>query len=372
MTEPLDGFQFDAQGLPIYPRDTLNSSPWLPERTILVVRAGSHAYGTSLPTSDRDYRGIAVSPKAYRDGFTKKFEQAEIKDPDVVIFELRKIFALMSDCNPNCLELVFVADEDVLLATEGGRLLREHRNEFLSKRAVHRFRGYAMAQLKRIRTHKKWLLEPPDHQPTREEFGLPQRTLIPADQLAAAAAEVKKVVDGWEVDYMGMSDSEIVYVQEQLHRHLTDIHVGKDEKCNIAARLLGYSTNFIELLEKERRYNAAQTNWVQYNEWKTNRNEKRSELEAKFGYDTKHAMHLVRLMRMCREILTTGEVLVKRPDAADLLAIRSGAWSYEKLIEWADFEDNDLQEVAKKSTLPRSPNMNRLDELCQEITRLMD
>src|ERR1039458_5020213 len=34
----------------------------------------------------------------------------------------------------------------------------------------------------------------------------------------------------------------------------------------------------------------------QYNGWKAQRNPKRAELEAKFGYDTKHAMHLVRLM----------------------------------------------------------------------------
>ncbi|AEZ66297.1 hypothetical protein phiTE_131 [Pectobacterium phage phiTE] len=37
-----------------------------------------------------------------------------------------------------------------------------------------------------------------------------------------------------------------------------------------------------------------------------NRNAARHELEEKFGYDTKHAMHLVRLLRMSQEILETG------------------------------------------------------------------
>lgn len=368
MTEDL---QFDDQGLPVYPQVTLTNLSWLPARTILLVRAGSHAYGTSLPTSDLDYRGIAVAPRAYRDGFCKRFEQAEVKDPDLVVFSLPKIFALMADCNPNTIELLFVDEGDVLFCTSQGLLLRTHRAAFLSKRAVHRFRGYAMAQLKRIRTHKKWLLSPPDHQPSREEFGLPQRPLIPADQLAAAVAAVKKLVDSWEIDFTGLADSEVVYVQEQLHRHLADLHIGHDEKCNAAARLLGYDTNFIELLDRERHYSSAQTNWQQYQTWKAERNEKRSELEAKFGYDTKHAMHLVRLLRMCREILTTGEVLVKRPDAADLLAIRNGAWSYEQLLEWAEHEDQDLLEVAKQSPLPRSPDMNFLDTLCQTITRAM-
>jgi len=45
-------------------------------------------------------------------------------------------------------------------------------------------------------------------------------------------------------------------------------------------------------------------------------------LEAKFGFDTKHAMHLIRLLRMAREILETGVVHVKRPDAEELSAIR--------------------------------------------------
>jgi len=29
---------------------------WLPEMTIFLCNHGSHAYGTSLPTSDHDYR----------------------------------------------------------------------------------------------------------------------------------------------------------------------------------------------------------------------------------------------------------------------------------------------------------------------------
>jgi hypothetical protein len=38
---------------------------WLPARTIYLTRHGSHAYGTSLPTSDLDIRGIAIAPIHY-------------------------------------------------------------------------------------------------------------------------------------------------------------------------------------------------------------------------------------------------------------------------------------------------------------------
>ena len=78
-------------------------------------------------------------------------------------------------------------------------------------------------------------------------------------------------------------------------------------------------------------------------------------------------MHLVRLMRMCGEILAKGEVVVRRPDAEELLAIRHGAWSYETLMEWARQQDSELEAVYKTSPLPHSPDRNAIDALCVRI-----
>ena len=83
--------------------------------------------------------------------------------------------------------------------------------------------------------------------------------------------------------------------------------------------------------------------------------------------NSKHGMHLVRLLRMCREILTGQGVLVRRPDAEELNAIRDGAWTYEQLMEWAKREDKDLIEVARTSPLPSLPDRHALDALCQEL-----
>lgn len=344
---------------------------WLSRRTILYVVHGSRAYGTFRETSDYDYKGVTVPPRRYRDGFIHHFEQAEIKEPDAVIYGLQKFMALATDCNPNIIEVLWVEEKGRLICTPAGQLLVDNRANFLSQKAVYTFRGYAMAQLKRIRTHKKWLLDPPDHQPTRAEFNLPQRTLIPADQLEAAMAEVQKKLDGWEIDFGELLDSEVLHIQEQLHRYLAELDIGTDEKFQAAARLIGYDENFLVLLDRERHYAAAQRNWVQYQEWKATRNVARAALEAQHGYDTKHGMHLVRLLRMCREILTEGIVRVNRPDAAELKAIRDGAWDYERLIAWAEEQDSELLEVAKTSPLPKSPDRVALDQLCQEIVRSM-
>lgn len=296
---------------------------WLEDRTIYFARHGSHAYGTNIATSDEDFKGVCIPPKNYYIGFLDTFEQAESSKPDKVVYEIRKFFKLAADCNPSIIEVLFVDDKDVIKKDYAGRLLRLYREKFLSTKAKHTFSGYAHSQLKRIKTHRSWIMDPPKAPPKRSDFGLPEQNKVSKSDLGAF---------------------------ESLQRD----GVSLDE-------------NVMYLFYKERQYVNAQNTWNQYQNWLATRNEARAALERKFGYDTKHAMHLVRLMRMCREILETGEVIVKRPDAKDLLAIREGAWSYDRLVEWAEAEDADLEEVAKKSPLRKAPDRVWLNDLCMEI-----
>jgi hypothetical protein len=314
---------------------------------------------------------VAVPPREYFDGFLHSFEQAETKDPDLVIYDIRKFIKLAADANPSVMEVLWVDTSDRLICTPAGQRLIDNRDAFLSKKVLYTYRGYAQSQLKRIQTHRSWLLHPKEEKPTRKEFGLPEYTVIPGDQLAAALAAMQKKVDSWEIDFGDMSEASKIYVQEQLTAHLTEYQLGADDKYQVAGRLLGYEANFLEALSRERQYAAAFRGWQQYQEWKQNRNPKRAVLEAKYGFDAKFAMHLVRLLRECREILTEGTIHVRRPDAAELLAIRNGAWSYDYLMSWAAEQDAELWEMGKASSLPHSPDRVALDKLCQEIVQSM-
>lgn len=321
-------------------KDYRGNLEWLRFNTILLVKHGSHAYGLNTPTSDLDIKGIVIPPLEYYLGFIKRFEQAESKEPDLVIYDIRKFFELAANCNPNIIEVLWGDDEDILSITIEGIQLRSLRQQFLSKKAKYTFSGYAIAQLKRIKTHKKWLLNPPDHKPTRSEYSLPETTVLAPDQLGA----IKSVIgDDWT-----------------RKDRFIDI---ENEVCN------QFSSEIMQVYQKERSYHNALTEWHQYQNWITNRNKSRSELEAKYGYDTKHAMHLVRLMRMCREIITTGKVNVKRPDREELLAIRNGAWGYETLIEWAEKQDKENADLLDSSPLPNEPDRNKLSSLCESIIK---
>lgn len=345
---------------------------WLPERTIYLARHGSHAYGTSLPTSDEDFRGVAIPPPEYYLGVQNNFEQAEIKDPDLVVFELRKFVRLAAQCNPNVIEILFVDWDDVIQVTPLGKMLLDSRGLFITKRVRHTFAGYAASQLGRIRRHRRWLENPPKAPPSRADYGLPERTLIPADQLAAARAAVQKKVDSWSEDFLDeLEPGARIALTGRIADHLAELGVStRQELWPAAARAIGLHDNLIEVMTGERRYETVRKEWESFQTWQRERNPARAELEAKYGFDSKHAMHLVRLLRMCREILTTKEVHVRRPDAAELLEIRNGAWTYEQLIEWAEREDLELEKVSEQSTLPKGPDMHAIDRLCINLVQM--
>lgn len=127
------------------------------------------------------------------------------------------------------------------------------------------------------------------------------------------------------------------------------------------------SPNFIEVLNRVKRYKSAQAQWRQYGDWLQHRNPARSDLEARFGYDTKHGMHLVRLQRMALEILQTGIVNVFRPDREELLAIRDGAWSFDELeVQTTDLAAK-IHRAERVSQLPARPDEAALERLCTTL-----
>jgi predicted nucleotidyltransferase len=265
--------------------------PWLENRTIFLALSGSRAYNTHTPTSDFDLRGITIPTKEYFFGFLKKFEQAEQKgDPDVVIYDFRKYISLASQCNPNILELMYTDPSDWIICNRTMQKLIDHRSWFLSKKAKFTFLGYAYSQLNRIDLHRQYLLNPPSHHPTREEFGLAGTGLIPRDQMNAAEALIKHRMEDWELDLDDLLPDQVINVQTRIETMLTEIAAwSKTKSENIqwesAATLVGLDDNLISYLTKERRYHTKMREWKQYQDWKTNRNPARAEMEAKYGFD---------------------------------------------------------------------------------------
>jgi predicted nucleotidyltransferase len=95
--------------------------------------------------------------------------------------------------------------------------------------------------------------------------------------------------------------------------------------------------------------------------------EKRKNLVNKFGYDTKNAAHLIRLLRMGIEFLTDGELYVKREDASQLLEIKHGKWTLEQVQKESERLFANAEEAYIHSKLPTGVNQDMVSMLCVNI-----
>lgn len=99
--------------------------------------------------------------------------------------------------------------------------------------------------------------------------------------------------------------------------------------------------------------------------------EKRKRLVESVGYDCKNAAHLIRLLRMGKELLETGEMHVHRGDidAAEIIDIKTGNWAIEEVKEEADKLFEGIREAKENSPLPDHVNMDNVNKLCVEVVR---
>ncbi|WNO10846.1 DNA polymerase beta superfamily protein [Teredinibacter sp. KSP-S5-2] len=140
------------------------------------VIMGSIAYGVSNDNSDMDIYGFAIPPRdtvfphlqGYIHGFDQElkpfnqFQQHKIQDAsgnagkgreyDLTIYSIIKYFRLLADCNPNIIDTLFVPRRCVIYSTALGELIRENRHLFLHKGCWPTFKGYAYAQMHKMKT----------------------------------------------------------------------------------------------------------------------------------------------------------------------------------------------------------------------------
>ncbi len=337
----------------------------------LLVRhlAGSHAYGTNIATSDVDYRGIFCGdPVHVRTPFFNVGEATDTDEEDTKYFELTKYMKLALDCNPNVIETLWVHMDDIEYNTAAYMTLRDYRHELLSSKAAFTFSGYALSQLKRIKGHNKWINNPqPVESPKPFEF-------LTVVQYFGADKNLKVDLNDFRDGYRLIPYGNNIYGVHYSHEHryaektvqLWDDHGSLNDVFKDDREKYGQPVLLVKWNREE--YKVAKEKWDNYWTWKKNRNQSRGELEEQFGYDTKHAMHLVRLLRMGKEILSTGQVLVKRPDAAELLEIRDGAWSYDELVKYAESMDKEVREVLyKKTELRKKPDLKLAAKVLMEV-----
>jgi len=365
---------------------------WLKSNIVYLTKAGSQAYGLANDFSDLDVRGIYVPPRYVENNLFHKFEQVEnppcveemyghLRNPknpkfDSSVYSLRKFFVLAADTNPNIIELLWTNEEDHLVCGSLMKELISYRHKFLSSKAKFTFSGYAFAQAAKIERHRKWIVLGEVTEPKREDFGLPPVAARGVDEVFGY---IKSKVEEWNLNQFPLEEKDRADLKEtiwELVWTLCQKEVSWDNWPDAYAqgvihnlgKELSLKDEVVDLIHKERFYFKAVNNYKSWLRWKAERNPARRALEEKFGMDCKHASHLVRLMRMGHEIMTQGKVIVKRPDREELLSIKNGGWSYEQVMAYAKEMQVKLDEAYKVTTLPKSVDHAKLNELYHWLT----
>ena len=372
---------------------------WLTDYTVYLTVHGSQAYGLNHELSDLDIKGVCIPPRGVRDHLFQGFDQAE-NAPEInghqavlprinplnpkvesTVYSLRKFFKLAADVNPNVIELLYTSTSDHLKSSPVWEHIVQNRGMFLSSKAKFTFSGYAVAQLNKIKRHRKWLLSPIKEKPLRADYGLPETQPVAIETITR---EIRRLVEEWNFHQYRLDELERSELKERCWELVARLSTNKtvgwdnwpDEYWKVAiAKLqseLNLSDSLTAVISREHDYRKDVQAYESYSRWERERNPERKALEAKYQYDVKHGMHLVRLLRMGIEILETGSVIVKRPDADELIEVRRGLWSYERLLEYSANLEAQLDLVYSTTKLPRAVDQLALNGLYQYTLAVHD
>lgn len=318
--------------------DFLRTDPHLGNNIILLGLGGSHAYGTNIETSDLDVRGCAINSKI--EILTNvNFEQYCNETTDTTIYSLNKLIHLLSNCNPNTIELLGLKPEHYLYVSPIGQELLDNKDLFLSKRAIQSFGGYAYSQLRRLDNKAARLVG----QSEREKHIL--------NSIRNASYEFKN-------KYFPFDEDSIKLYIDKSHQEEMDTEIYMDVTLSHYP-LRDYKSMWSEMNNIVKDYAKIG---------------KRNKNAIEHGKLAKHMMHLIRLYLMVIDILEKKEIITYRENDHDfLMEIRNGKYldvNRQPTEEFFSIVEN-LQkrfEYAKQNTdLPDNPDYKRINEFMASV-----
>lgn len=319
--------------------DFIRTNPHLGRNIIMLGLGGSHAYGTNVEGSDVDIRGIALNTKDDILG-GGGFQQVVHEATDTTIYSLNKIITLLSNCNPNTIEMLGLNPEHYLYLHTIGKELIKNRKMFLSKRAMYSFGGYATSQLRRLDNKSMRTLA----QAEQEQHIL--NSIMNATYAFPEKYDEFKPGEGINL-YLGVSSQDDMEKEIFMDINLTHYP------------LRDYKSMWSDMKNIVSEYGKI-----------GQRNKKAIE----HGKISKHMMHLIRLYLMCIDILEKEEIITYREDDLEyLMSIRYGKFLDEDGHPIDGFYDivNEFEKrmnyAAENTSLPDKPDYKMIRDFVIDV-----
>ena len=318
--------------------DFLRNNEHLGENIILLGLGGSHAYGTNVPGSDVDLRGVALNTKRDLLGMTK-FDTFVNEETDTTIYGVNKFIHLLMDANPNIIEFLGLEPEDYAIIAPIGKKILDSRDLFLSQRVYHSFGGYAYAQLKRL-------------QNATARDSLPE-----TEKEEHIMHSIEKQIENIEMSFENDGRGKILlYIDDAITE-------GHSKEIFMEGYFKGYPLRAFNT-----KYNAMNQVCKDYDHL-DHRNRKKDEKHL-----NKHAMHLIRLYQMAIEMLSGEGIHTKRKgeDLALLMSIRNGKYMKDGIMtpefyELVEQYQQKLEHAYANTELPKKPDIKEIEKLLVSI-----
>jgi len=325
--------------------------------------SGSRAYGTGLPDSDTDIKGVFVLPRAQFYGLDY-VEQVSSEKNDEVYYELRRFAELLYKNNPGILEMLASPTECILYCHPLFEPFLQ--TNFLSRLCKETFAGFAFAQIKKARgLNKKINIPMPPVRKTPLDF------CYVAEKQGAVPLLHWLGEKGWHQSQCGlvavpnMRDLYGLYYDSTANLGFSGI-VKKETANAVALSSIPKDMERATLMSFNKdAYSMHCRDYRAYQDWQENRNEARycNTLEHGKNYDAKNMMHTMRLLDTAAEILEHGALLVRRPNREELLAIRRGGWDYDALMAMAEEKLARIEQVYPQTQLPEQPDKALIERM---------
>jgi len=385
---------------------------YLKENNLILFETivGSQAYGTQIPTSDIDKKFVFILPQDYILG-TGYINQLNV-NADYTGWEIRRFLELLGTDNPTVLELLNSPEDCIISKHPLFDIILKEKDSFITKGCKNSFGGYARQQIKKAKgLNKKQNWE--KDKVTRKgildfcyvikgEKSIPMKHFLtnkPYDQKFCGVVNIPNARDMYALYYddeaaLCFSEGYNEEIREKRKTYLTEqgrplgfgfkgiVSVGGSTNAGESNQLrlssipkadqLGNPLEPITVFTYNKDgYSQHCKDYKEYQEWLKTRNTQRYVDTKEHGQqiDGKNMMHCMRLISMAKEIGRGEGVIVRRPDAENLLKIRRGEVDLDNIIKMADIAIDEMDGIFDKSSLPNSVNPTLVNELLIEIRR---
>ena len=348
---------------------------------------GSHAYGLNTETSDVDIRGCCFPPMEgiVGCGFLQEktepyvilgengFEQITETNTDTTIYSFYKLLKLLYNCNPNTIEMLGCREQDYIIYHPAGQYLIDNGEVFLSKMAYRSFAEYARGQFQRLKNALG-----------RQRQGNLSNCLCMADAIGRMQKHLEREYSDYNSNMVNVritdksgspvycggkqivpDDVELLFYDNYKELTVNGKPIKDDDiQVTFDVHIDGLPSNQVTSVMNE-----IGSNIKEFNKVLGHRNHKKDDYHL-----SKHAMHLLRLYMMGREILENHVINTYRVNEHDfLMSVKNGAYfngeSFSK--EFFDIVSElsvKLDEAYKNTTLPDTPNKNHIIQLSKKIS----